>query len=98
MNKFTAAIVPLIVGFSGCVASLAKIEPEDPQLKTIRMNTGALADDGLYKSAFEKGADKACEGRPYQILERTRTPSTLRNSGVEVQSSTDFFWVVRCER
>ena len=86
----------LLLALSGCAATLAKVEPTDKSINTVRMYTGALAADGVYKSAFEKGASKACNGRSYKVVERTRSPSTLVNAGVELEDSNNFYWVVQC--
>jgi len=82
---------------TGCTATLVKIEPTEPAVKTVKMYTGSALDDGVYESAFEKGASKACGGKDYEVIERTRAPSTLVKAGIEFTDSNDFYWVVRCK-
>ncbi len=97
MNVKTLVQLLATLGLSGCAASLVKVEPLDPSIKTVKMYTGSLTGDGMYKSALEKGSGKACDGKPYVVLERTRTPSTLVKAGFEIDETNNFYWVIRCE-
>jgi hypothetical protein len=58
------------------------------------MYTGILAEDGAYSRQFEQGAEKACGGKTYKVLERSRHPSTLK--GMEDLPSSKFYWVIDC--
>lgn len=89
-----------VIGFmltlliNGCLS--AALERDQGDLKTIGYYTGTLVkDEGMYRSQFEDGASKACNGKKYEVLERTRNPSTL--SGMDLPSSK-FYWVIRCEK
>lgn len=78
---------------SACLS--ASVERNQGDLKTIGYYTGILTkDEGMYRSKFESGAKKACGGKDYEVLERTRNPSTL--SGMDLPSSK-FYWVIRCK-
>jgi hypothetical protein len=73
----------------------AHLERDQGDMKTIGYYTGALIEDeGLYRSRFESGAENACAGKKYEVLERTRNPSTL--SGMDLPPSK-FYWVIRCK-
>jgi hypothetical protein len=87
-------LLPLALALSGCAATLVKTEPTDPKVRTIGFKTGRLLDDGAYRSRFEKSSTKACPSG-YDILERTRDPSTL--AGLEDRPAADFYWVIRCK-
>lgn len=92
VKKMRSVILGFTLLMGGCVADLVKTEPADPNVKTIGLMTGTLV-DGAYKPDFERASRKACNDRPYTVLERTRHPSTL--NGYEL-SNADFYWVVRC--
>lgn len=81
-------VMPILVS---CAASLVK--DEGGEIKTIGRQTGRLADDGLYRPQFEAGAEQACGNTDYEVIERTRHPSTL--SGQKLPKSM-YYWVVRC--
>jgi len=73
----------------------AQLERDQGEVKTIGYYTGTLTqDEGVYRRHFEQGAEKACGG-PYDVLERTRNPTTL--SGMDLPSSK-FYWVIRCRK
>jgi hypothetical protein len=86
-------LVGLLV--SACTSSVVEQPKLDKSLKTIGQNTGLVADDGIYKAAFERRAHKACPDG-YALIERTRTPSTLVYSGLDLDEH-DFYWVIRCK-
>jgi hypothetical protein len=79
---------------TGCAASLVRTEPQNTDIKTIGMHTGRLLEDGAYSGHFERAAEKACQGKPYKILERSRQPSTLK--GMEDLPGSYFYWVIDC--
>lgn len=85
-------VIMTALAASGCTASLVKVEPDDLSVVTIGMKTGRLADEGLYRGSFERGAEAACQG-PYQVMERGRDPSTLAGY---VKPESDYYWVLSC--
>ena len=99
-NRQNGDLMYYIIGFfltlaiNGCLS--AHLERDQGDIKTIGYYTGTLSNnEGVYLSRFEQGAEKACQGKKYTVLEKTRSPSTM--SGMDLPSSK-FYWVVRCEK
>lgn len=81
----------LCLAITSCTHSRGVVVAEEDNLKTIKVFTGSWAEDGLYKSAFEDGADEACP-QGYRLVERGRKPSTMQHV-----DRHEFFWVVECK-
>jgi len=77
---------------TGCAATLVKTEP-DSRTQTISYETGTQLDDHAYEKQFQRGATKVCQGAGYEILERSRQPSTLSDMALP---PSQFYWVIRC--
>lgn len=77
-----------------CAADLVKTS--DDQVYTISYRTGSLAFlEDKYNNIFERRAEQLCKGKKYEVLEKSRRPSTLKDCGSLV-SDEYYFWVVRC--
>lgn len=83
----------LTAAFAGC-AHVVKTEDSDPMVHTIGFNTGSLLDDSAYYAQFDGAAQRSCAGGRYRLLERSRTPTTLKGQNLE---PWDYYWIVRCD-
>ena len=81
---------------SGCLTTmLVKQEQDNPKVRTIGLDVGEWGADRMYVPDFQREADKQC-AQGYTVLERTRTPSTLKKDLIEPGAQT-FYWVIKCK-
>ena len=78
----------------------AELVARDGDRITIRYTYGSVSEDSLrtfrdsYDKKLQEKADELCEpNRTVEVLERSRTPSTLSN--LKNIDKNDFFWVFR---
>ena len=93
-------LIFLTMQFIQSCALLGKISPaeivqQSGTTYTLMYRSGSELDDRQYEESFKTGAENACHGHNYKILERTRTPSTLKAVSQLIDKYA-FYWVIDC--
>lgn len=78
----------------------AELVAKNNELYTIRYTYGSLDEEKLrsFRNAYDKKLDEKaleiCGGKPYEVTEKGRHPSTLAN--LVNLNEHDFYWVLKC--